>query len=131
MVAAKADLGPVHGVKMVKGYLKGNGIVASHKRIAGILKAADPAAAAARTCRRDKRANPIPYHAAHFGDKLHIDQNEKLIMFGVCHVAGIDGATCKIVSHQVFPEKNCRAIYEDFFVPILQVFPNIVLLSLN
>eukprot|EP00731_Ephydatia_muelleri_P013367 Em0007g677a len=27
--------------------------------------------------------NPQPYQAAYFGEKLHIDQNEKLVMFGV------------------------------------------------
>ena len=26
--------------------------------------------------------NPIPYHAEYFGHKLHMDQNEKLNMFG-------------------------------------------------
>ena len=29
--------------------------------------------------------NPNPYHAEYFGHKLHIDQNEKLVMYGVVH----------------------------------------------
>lgn len=27
--------------------------------------------------------NPIPYYTDHFGHKLHIDQKQKLVMFGV------------------------------------------------
>ena len=34
--------------------------------------------------------NPIPYTALYAGHKVHIDQNEKLVMFGVTHVAAID-----------------------------------------
>ena len=30
--------------------------------------------------------NPIPYKADYPGHKLHIDQNEKLVMYEVCHI---------------------------------------------
>ena len=35
--------------------------------------------------------NPIPYKADYFGLKLHINQNENLVMYGVTPVTGIDG----------------------------------------
>jgi len=37
------------------------------------------------------QTNPVPYHADYFGHKLHIDQNEKLVMYGVTHVTAVDG----------------------------------------
>ena len=33
-----------------------------------------------------RQINPFPYHASYFGHKLHVDQNEKLVMFGVTHI---------------------------------------------
>ena len=35
--------------------------------------------------------NPIPYKANYFGRKLHIDQNQKLVMYRVTHVTAIHG----------------------------------------
>ena len=40
--------------------------------------------------------NPVPYHADNFGHKLHIDQNEKLLMYGVTHIGAVDGFSRKI-----------------------------------
>ena len=44
-----------------------------------------------------RNRNPIPYYASHYGHKLHIDQNEKLGMFGVTHVIAVDGFSSFIV----------------------------------
>ena len=33
-----------------------------------------------------KKINPIRYHVDYFGHKLHIDQNQKLVMYGVTNV---------------------------------------------
>ena len=38
-----------------------------------------------------RAVNPIPYRDDYFGHKRHIDQIEKLGMYGVTHVAAIDG----------------------------------------
>ena len=40
--------------------------------------------------------NPVQYAALYFGHKLHIDQNEKLKMYGVTHVVARDGFSGKI-----------------------------------
>ncbi|XP_030589956.1 uncharacterized protein LOC115783319 isoform X2 [Archocentrus centrarchus] len=53
------------------------------------------------------------------GHKLHLDQNEKLVMFGVTHVMAIDGFSKKIVSHSTMPVKNIIIIYEDVYRPAL------------
>ena len=35
--------------------------------------------------------NPITYKVDYFGHKLHIDQNEKLVTYGITHVTAVDG----------------------------------------
>lgn len=59
--------------------------------------------------------NPILYHASYFGHKLHVDQNEKLVMFGATHIAAIDGFSGKIVSFATMPVKNNVEIYKHVF----------------
>jgi len=39
--------------------------------------------------------NPVPYRANYFGEKLHFDQNEKLVTYGVTHVLAVDGYSRK------------------------------------
>lgn len=63
-------------------------------------------------------ANPIPYQATYYGETLHIDQNEKCVMFGVTHVAAVDGYSQKIVGFITLP-KNPILIYRHFFSPLL------------
>lgn len=59
--------------------------------------------------------NPKPYVALRFGHKLHMDQNEKLVRFGVTHVAAIDGFSGYIVGHIIMPVKNNAVIYEELY----------------
>ncbi|XP_039654159.1 uncharacterized protein LOC120557675 [Perca fluviatilis] len=49
------------------------------------------------------------------GHKLHLDQNEKLGMFGVTHVLAIDGFSSKIVAESTMPVKNNLVIYEEVY----------------
>ncbi len=62
-----------------------------------------------------RQVNPIPYTATYFGEKLHIDQNEKLIMYGVTHVCAIDGFSGKIVGFVSMAVKNNPIIYEKLY----------------
>ncbi|XP_062331322.1 uncharacterized protein LOC134031631 [Osmerus eperlanus] len=64
-----------------------------------------------------RNLNPFPYHAEYMGHKLHMDQNEKLVMFGATHVLAIDGLTSKIVGHSTMPVKNNLIIYENVYRP--------------
>lgn len=63
--------------------------------------------------------NPLPYQARYFGQKLHLDQNEKCVMFGVTHVLAIDGFSRKIVGFITIPKKNPAVIYDLLFRPLL------------
>ena len=49
--------------------------------------------------RRDAIAllNPLPYRATYFGEKLHLDQNEKCVMFWVTHIVALDSFSRRIV----------------------------------
>lgn len=49
------------------------------------------------------------------GHKLHMDQNEKLGMFGVTHVLAIDGYSSKIVAQSTMPTKNNLVIYDEVY----------------
>ena len=57
--------------------------------------------------------NTLPYHAAYYGHKLHLDQNEKLAMFGVTHVLAVDGYSSEIVTYSTMPRKNNLTIYDN------------------
>ncbi len=62
-----------------------------------------------------ERSNPRIYIANYFGHKLHVDQNEKLVHYGVTYVLARDGFSGKIVGASL---KNNEVIYED----VLQKF---------
>ena len=47
---------------------------------------------------------------------MHIDQNEKLVMFGVTHVCAVDGHSGRIVGFATMPIKNNIVIYESLFL---------------
>ena len=59
--------------------------------------------------------NPIPYSADYFGHKVHVDQNEKLVLYGVTHICAIDGYSNKIVAFITMPIKNCIEIYSHLY----------------
>ncbi|KAM8889738.1 uncharacterized protein ACB058_011179 isoform 1-T2 [Synchiropus picturatus] len=62
-----------------------------------------------------RNLNHVPYHAESMGHKLHVDQYEKLGMFGVTHVLAIDGFSSKIVANFTMPVKNNLIIYEEVY----------------
>ena len=55
------------------------------------------------------------------GHKLHLDENEKLGMFGVTHVLAIDGFSSKIVAESTMPVKNNLVIYEEVYRQVVKV----------
>ena len=59
--------------------------------------------------------NPIPYRANYFDHKLHLDQNEKLKMYGVTHVAAIDDHSRFVVVGATMSRKNNIKIYQDIY----------------
>lgn len=97
------------------GLLASQGVHASQRRIGTALQRVNPGHHGLRQTTTLQRTNPIPYRANYFGEKLHIDQNEKLVMFGCTHVCAIDGYSGKIVGFVSMPVKNCVIIYEHLY----------------
>ena len=99
----------------MRGFLDSQGIHLSEKKVAESLKRVDPQSYERRRNGTIDRTNPLPYHSSCFGHKLHLDQNEKLVMFGVTHVLAVDGYSGLIVSHVTMPIKNNLLIYEHIY----------------
>lgn len=97
------------------GLLASQGFRISQQRIGKSLKRVNPLYHSRRQNLAHRAINPIPYTARYFGEKLHIDQNEKLIAFGVTHVCGVDGFSGKIVGFISMPVKSNTIIYDKFY----------------
>ena len=97
------------------GVLASQGIRAGPQRVGQSLARVQPANHERRANRTERQTNPIPYSAKYFGHKVHIDQNEKLVLFGVTHVCAIDGYSGMIVGFATFPLKNNVLIYEHLY----------------
>ena len=98
------------------GLLASQGFRLSEQRVGESLRRVNPGYSNARRANTARQMNPVPYRADYFGHKLHIDQNEKLVMYGVTHICGIDGFSSKIVGFVTMPIKNCVEIYSHFFL---------------
>ena len=73
------------------GLLAAQGYRVGENRVANSLQRVNPHHHASRMNTTRRLMNPTPYVAFYYGEKMHIDQNEKLNMFGVTHIIGIDG----------------------------------------
>ena len=85
------------------------------RRVGRALAMVSPAETEVRRTSTRRAVNPIPYRADYFGHKLHIDQNEKISMFGVTHVCAIDGYSGRIVGFVSMPIKSNQIIYEFLY----------------
>lgn len=98
------------------GFVKQNyGVAIGQSRISKALSTIAPRYHQRRKTNTAKLINPIPYRADYFGHKLHLDQNEKLKMYGVTHVAAIDGHSRFVVAGTTMPRKNNLKIYEEIY----------------
>ena len=97
------------------GLLASQGIKVAQSRVGDALKRTHPVYQERRSTSTARMLNPVPYHADYFGHKLHIDQNEKLVMYGVTHVCAVDGYSKKIVSFITMPVKNNVEIYTHLY----------------
>jgi len=97
------------------GLLASEGVQVAERRIGKALQKVNPAYQQARRSHANRHLNPIPYHASYFGHKLHIDQNEKLVMYGVTHICARDGYSGKVVGFISTPVKNNIEIYNHLF----------------
>ena len=97
------------------GLLSSKGMKISEQRVGEALKEVHPKYHQQRQRGTVQNLTPIPYKADYFGHKLHIDQNEKLGMYGVTHICAIDGFSRKIVGFITMPIKNNLEIYEHLY----------------
>ena len=78
----------------------------SKLRVRRSLHRVDPAGIVMRTKDRARRMERRPNIAPHFGFTWSIDQNEKLIDYGVCFYMGIDSYSRFITFFGCSPVKN-------------------------
>ncbi|XP_019859201.1 PREDICTED: uncharacterized protein LOC109587405 isoform X2 [Amphimedon queenslandica] len=119
---AVTKVGPTYGRKTMKGLLASEGKVIGEERVGRALRQVNPVHHHARQTVTARLINPIPYHADYFGHKLHIDQNEKLVMYGVTHICAVDGYSRMIVGFLSMPIKNTVEIYSNLYRPILSEY---------
>ena len=100
---------------MMGGFLESQGFKVAEQRIGKALHRVDPIHYTTRRNLTMRSVNPMFYKADYFGQKLHIDQNEKLTMYGATHVCAIDGYSGKIVSFVSMPIKSNEIIYEKLY----------------
>lgn len=100
---------------MMTGVLRSKGIHVNEGKVGRALKRIDPETQRAREETAGRSLNPKCYKADYFGHKVHLDQNEKLRMFGVTHVMARDGYSGMIVSFSVMPVKNNLTIYDEIY----------------
>ncbi len=101
---------------MMTGFLASQGIRVCQLRVGQSLRRVNPGHHRHRLTRTHRLTNPSPYRSEYFGEKVHVDQNEKLVMFGVTHVCAVDGHSGKIVAFRTMPVKNNIVIYEYVYM---------------
>ena len=110
------QVGPTYGRKMMTGYLRQKlGTAIGHNREGAALAKVHPGNHRKRQNKSERQTNPIPYRADYFGHKLHLDQNKKLVMYGVTHVVAIDGNSRFVVAASTSPIKNNTLIYDQIY----------------
>ena len=109
------QVGPVYGRKTMTGLLASQGLRVAQARVGESLRRTNPQYHHKRCTSTAKLLNPIPYVADYFGHKVHVDQNEKLVMYGVTHVCARDGYSGGVIGFITMPIKNNVEIYAHLF----------------
>ena len=96
----------MYGHRTLTRVLASEGLKAGEKRVGESLKIVSPLYSQA--CRHSvaRMTNPGTYQADYFGQKLHIDQNEKNVMFRAMHICAVEGFSRKIVAFTTMPIKT-------------------------
>lgn len=95
--------------------LRSEGIIVGEQRLRQSMIRVAPVYSQQRRNYSYHQLNPTPYYAEYHGHKLHCDQNEKLIHYGITHVAASDGYSGRILGIVTMPIKNSMLIYDDLF----------------
>jgi hypothetical protein len=101
---------------MMKGYIDSSrSLNISERKLRRLLPSIAPIGHHSRQMSSYERRNPAIYTARYFGHKVHLDQNEKLVNYGVTYVFARDGYSGKIVGWTIMPRKNNQLIYENVY----------------
>ena len=87
----------------------------SERKVGNALKKMCPSTQAERCMQAGRSFNPKVYRADYFGLKLHVDQNEKLVMSGVTHDVAHDEYSGMIAGYTTMEINNNLIIYEKMF----------------
>ena len=109
---SRVKVGGNYGRKMMTGCFRSIGVSISERKVGNALKKICPSTQAERCMQAGRSFNPKVYKADYFGHKLHVDQNEKLVMYGVTHVVARDGYSGMITGYTTMAIKNNLTIYE-------------------
>lgn len=106
---------------MLKGYVQAEkGIKVSDAKLRRWMPYISQQGHSSRQTGAQERRNPSIYSARYFGHKLHYDQNEKLVHYGVTYVMARDGFSGKIIGGAVMPVKNNHLIYDIYCTAVLE-----------
>ena len=94
------------------GRLRSIGVSISERKVGNVLKKICPGAQAERCVQAGRSFNPKVYTADYFVHKLHVDQNKKLVMYGVTHVVARDRYSGMITGYTTMAIKSNLTIYE-------------------
>ena len=103
---AVSFVGPCYGRRTLTGLLRSEGMVVGEQRVRESTRRVTPAYMEHRRQHSYRQLNPTPYYAEYYGHKLHMDQNEKLVRYGVTHVVASDGYSGKLMGVVTMPVKN-------------------------
>ena len=105
----------MYSTKMVTSYLRSMGTSISENTVVKVMKKIYPYHASEKHFKAARNLNPKPYHVDYFGQKLYVDQNEKIVMYGATHVIARDGYSGMVVVIATMAIKNNLTIYEQIF----------------
>jgi len=92
------------------GLLASKGLKVGERRVGEPLSRVNPAYNYLRRTVTARQLNPVHYKADYFGHKMHVNQNKKLVMYGVTHACAVDGFTfahyADLFCNKVFTFKN-------------------------
>ena len=100
---------------MMTSLLRSKGICVNEGKVRQSLKIFNPVSHQIRHKTTGRSLNPKCYNADYFGHKVHMDQIEKLKMFGVTHVMAREGYSGMIVTFSTTPVKKSLAIYDEIY----------------
>lgn len=112
---AVSHVGPSYGRRTLNGLLRSEGIIVGEQRVRESMRRVTPIYIERRRRESYRQLNPMPYYAEYHGHKMHVDQNEKLVRFGVTHVAASDGYSGKILGIATMPVKHPVTIYDELY----------------